>query len=207
VAMAVGEPRMSDAGELQTLYEAKARAELGDADAIAGARPGAWTGEVMAAVALVVGEPGDPTGTPLRGVASEAVAKALTALGFLEGSAFVISSRPRDEAGDEALVGRLRLALEAVDPTLVMALDAQGARDLSAAYDLPELSAGRPVGSLGRTFGYAGEFVASLGDDSAKAPVWGAMKAIARADAAKTSARRQSAPREKSGMRKDGPRA
>lgn len=198
---------MDEAAELLALYEAKARAELADADALVGAGPGARRGETMAAVALVVGSCDEAGAPPLSGESGEAVAKALSALGFDDGSTFVIASRPSGDAAGDALAGRLRLALEAVDPALVLALDSPGATDVCAAFGLAALPAGEPVVALGRTFGYVGEFAASLGDEHAKAPVWKAMKAIARANAARTSARRQSAPREKSGVKSDGPSA
>jgi hypothetical protein len=188
--MAVGEPLMSDANELLALYEAKASAELGDADALAGVGPGSRRGEVIASVAVVVGESGGSAGAPLAGEAGEAAAKGLVALGFEAASEFVIASRPTAMADDEALLRRLHLAIEAVDPTLVLALDAVGAKDLSAAYGLADLVVGKPVVAHGRTFGYVGEFAGSLGDDRAKARAWAAMKAIARADASRTSTRR-----------------
>lgn len=198
---------MSDAEGLLALYEAKARAELCDADAAAGVGPGAWRGEVMAAVALVAGVPAEKSGEPLSAMAGEAVAKAVAALGFPEGSVFVIASRPACAAGDDALVRRLRLAIEAADPTLVLALDSTAAGDVALAFGLPELAAGTPVAALGRMFGYSGEFAASLTDDSAKARVWVAMKAIARAHTSGTSTRRPKAPREGSDPRSDGPKA
>lgn len=207
MAMAVDERLMSDEAALLALYEEKARAELTDADAVAGPCAGAWRGEVMAAVAVVVGIIAGEGGPSLVGEAGESAAKALAALGFEAGSVFVIASRSECDPGDAARADRLRLALEAVDPPLVMALDAAGAADLRAAFDLADLPLGQPVVASGRTFGYVGDFVASLGDDRAKAPVWKAMKAVAHASVAVTSARRQSAPREKSGTRSDKPKA
>lgn len=197
---------MSGSEELLALYEAKARAELDDANGAAGVDADARRGALMAPVALVVGLPGTAE-PPLSGEAGEAVGKALVALGFPAGSEFVIASHPLSDAGDGPLARRLRLAIEAVDPTLVLALDAVAARDLSVAFDLGDLLVGVPVSALGRTFGYVGEFAASLGDESAKVRAWGAMKAIARADVAATSARRQSAPRDKSDVRSDRPKA
>jgi len=207
MALACGQPLVSEAEGLLALYEAKARAELSDADAVAGVGPAAWRGEVMAAVALVIGATGEDGAGPLAGDAGEAGAKALAALGFPEGTVFVIASRPPCAAGGDAIVRRLRLAIEAVDPTLVLALDAAGAQDLAGAFGLPELAVGWPVSALGRTFGYAGDFAAALGDDVAKGRVWAAMKAVARAHEAGTSTRRPKAPRKGSDPQNDRPKA
>lgn len=186
---------MSEAAALRALYEAKARAELSDADEAADVGPGGWRGDVMAAVALVVGAPDVATGELLPEAAGEAIAKALAALGFEAGSEFVIASRPSSTLGDEQVARRLRLSIEAVDPPLVLALDAVAAKDLVAAFGLTDLPLGAPASAFGRTLGYVGEFAASLGDDRAKARAWGAMKAVTRSGAA-TPARRPKAPRE-----------
>ena len=197
---------MTDAEGLLALYELKSRAELADADAVVGAGPGAWRGAAIASVALVVGPPGDASGSPLGGEAGEAVAKALAALGFAAGSEFVIATRPSRDADGEAFARRLRLALEAVDPTLVLALDAAGAGDLRGAYGLTDMPVGEPIRVMGRTLGYVGDFVASLSDVSTKARVWSAMKAIARSDASAAPTKRLTAPRQGSEVRDDRPR-
>ncbi len=171
------------------LYEAKALAELRDADALAGVEEGGWSGDVLAAVALVVGTPRGAKGTLLPAEAAEAVDKALAALGFESGSSFVITSRPAG-AGRAALAARLRLALEAVDSPLVLALDADGAQDLAAAFGLTALQAGRPVRSAGRVLGSVGDFAGSLGDPKSKARVWAAMKVAAAEAGHKTQTRR-----------------
>jgi hypothetical protein len=173
------------------LYEAKALAELRDADALAGVGSGGWSGDPLGDVALVVGAAGDASGALMADAAADAVDKALVALGFASGSAFVIASRPAgsDPAG---LSARLRLALEAVDAPLALALDAQGAEDLAAAFGLSGLDPGKPVRSGGRVLGSTGDFAGSLGDDRAKARVWAAMKAVAAVVGHKTRARRPS---------------
>jgi hypothetical protein len=174
--------------DLASLYEAKALAELRDADALAGVA-GGWSGDPLGAVALVVGTPAGAEGGLLVAEAAEAVAKALSALGFEEGSAFMIASRPAD--GDPpALTARLRLALEAVDAPLVLALDPQAAEDLAAAFGLQRLDPGRPARAQGRVLGSAGDFAGSLGDSRAKSRVWTAMKSVAAAAGHKTQAKR-----------------
>jgi hypothetical protein len=171
------------------LYEAKALAELRDADALARVGDGGWGGDVLGTVALVVGAAHGAKGSLLPADAAEAVDKALVALGFGSGSAFVIASRPAG-ADPAALAARLRLALEAVDSPLVLALDGDGLQDLAAAFGLTALEAGQPVRSAGRVLGGVGDFAGSLGDPKAKARVWAAMKAAAAAAGHKTQARR-----------------
>lgn len=174
------------------LYEAKALAELRDADALAGVGPGGWRGDAQGAVALVVGPAvsgPDAMAAPLSGVAGEAASKALAALGFEEGTVFVIASRPEGVDPAQA-VPRLRLALEAVDAPLVMALDARAADDLAAAFGCVALEPGKPVRASGRLLGSTGEFAGSLTDQRAKARVWAAMRGIAAAVGHTTHVRR-----------------
>jgi hypothetical protein len=190
VAVDVRESELS-AAALAAAYEAKARAELGDADAIAAAMPGAWAGTIVGPrIAFVVGEPHGPgPEAPLLDErAAGAVSKAADALGA-HGAVFTIASQPAGGAGEEARGRRLRLALEAVDPIAVIALDAHAADDLAAAFGMEDLRPGRPVRVAGRTLGSAGDFASSLGDPDAKAKSWIAMKAIAAAAGLEAKAR------------------
>jgi hypothetical protein len=174
------------------LYEAKALAELGDANALAGVASGGWSGDPLGAVALVVttvASTEDVESGILRADVREAASKALAALGFEEDSAFVIASRPRG-AETGALTARLRLALEAVDAPLVLALDPLAADDLAAAFGLHGLEPGKPVRAAGRVLGSTGDFAASLGDVRAKGRVWAAMRSVAAAAGHKTQAKR-----------------
>jgi hypothetical protein len=189
MALAGREPDMTSPPDPVALYEAKALAELRDADTLAGVGDGGWSGDPLGEVALVVGAPRGAKGAMLAADAAEAVDKALAALGFGSGSAFVIASRPVG-ADPAALTSRLRLALEAVDSPLVLALDAGGAQDLAAAFGLKALETGRPVRRAGRVLGSVGDLAGSLGDPKAKARVWAAMKAAAAAAGHKTQARR-----------------
>ena len=176
------------------LYEAKALVELADANALAGVAAGGWSGDPLGAVALVVGTEtstdNDESGILPAGL-HEAAGKALGALGFEEGSAFEIASRPR-EAEPGARAARLRLALEAVDATLVLALDPLAADDLAAAFGLHGLEPGKPVRAAGRVLGSTGDFAASLGDVRAKGRVWAAMRSVAAAAGHRTQAKRPS---------------
>jgi hypothetical protein len=183
---------MTGSPDPTALYEAKALAELGDADALAGVTGGGWSGDPLGDVALVVGAPAGGEGAasgPLSRELEEAVGKALVALGLEAESAFVIASRPVGARAD-GLVARLRLALEAVDAPLALALDAQAADDLAASFGLACLQAGMPVRASGRVLGYTGDFEDSLGDERAKGRVWAAMKEVAGAAGHRTRARR-----------------
>lgn len=169
---------------LKALYEAKARAELAQAD---GFYPGsdavASSGDPLAAVVLIVGSPGAEelaAHRALAGPVGEAARKAIAALGFDPGSTFAVCSRPG--SGDtRARADRLELAIEAVDPVLVLALDPIGAEDLAGALRCGPLVPGRPVTVRGRTVGAVGDLASSLRDDSAKRPVWAAFLSIASA--------------------------
>jgi len=164
------------------LYEAKALAELADADALAGLRAQGWSGDPTGTVALVSGDviPED---------AAEALDKALAALGFEAGTAFVIASRPPGVRPD-AVPARLRLALEAVDAPLVLAVDRQGAIDLALAFGVDRLDPGRPVRSFGRLLGSVGDFAASLGEPKSKTRSWAAIRAVAAAAGHTTQTKR-----------------
>lgn len=175
------------------LYEAKALAELADANELAGMAAGGWSGDPLGEVALVVGtEPSaDDESDILPADLHEAAGKALGALGFEQGSAFEIASRPR-EARPDARAARLRLALEAVDAPLILALDPLAAEDLAVAFGLRGLEPGKPVRAAGRVLGSTGDFAASLGDVRAKGRVWAAMRSVAAAAGHRTQAKRPS---------------
>lgn len=170
---------------LQSLYESKARAELASAEALLpGSDAVATHGDPMPAVVLVIGEPSDAdrtARTALTGAEAEATAKILTALGLDPESALAVCSRPEPGGGDATRAARLEAVVEAADPRIVFALDAAAALDLAAALGLPPLAAGAPVRARGRVAGWVGDLPASLVDESLKAGVWTAFKAIAAA--------------------------
>jgi len=167
---------------LKALYEAKARAELAQADGLCpGSDAVASSGDPLACVVLVKGSPGAEelaAHRALAGPVGDAALKAVAALGLDPRSTFALCSRPGGDAGARA--ERLELAVEAVDPALVLALDAAGAEDLAAALHCGPLEPGRPVTVRGRTVGYVGDLAASLRDDD-KRPVWAAFLSIASA--------------------------
>jgi hypothetical protein len=184
------------AAQLAALYDAKAVAELADAEAQAGGPACGWRGEPLSRLAFVVSamSPDDvAAGGPLSGEAGDAAGKAAAALG-VDSDVFVVASRPTAALAPQARSSRLVLALEAADPQVVIALDTDAAADLADAYGLEPLVPGRAARARGRVLGSAGDFVASLGDEKAKARVWGAMKAVA-ADGGLKAAGRPKAPR------------
>jgi len=183
MAVDVREPRLKGAEALRTAYEAKARAELGDADALIRAMPGSWTGPLVGSrIAFVVSEPdaSDPAAV-LSARTREALMKAAAAMGAAEDEVFLIASRPPGGPNAAHRARRLRLALEAADPAAVAAIDAAAAQDVAAAFEIDPLVAGATVTAGGRTVGWVGEFGASLDDIAAKKRVWSAMKGLAAA--------------------------
>lgn len=169
---------------IRALFEAKARAELAHADTLA---PGsdliAWSGALLASVALVKGMPGPAEasgGAALSGPDGAAVAKALVALGWPAGSWFATVSRPEPTIASEKRVARLRLQIEAVDALVVIALDGVAAQDVAAAFDLTgELAPGQPVVAFGRRLVAVDGFEESLGHEVRKRRVWRQMQAAA----------------------------
>ncbi len=168
--------------ELRALYEAKASAELDLANARA---PGAdvvpASGDLLAQVALVKGLPGpaEAAGGPaLSGPDGAAADSALAELGYDPSAAFRILSRPEPGLGSAERVARLRYAVEAVDPSVVIALDAQAAEDVWAAFGMGRVAFGRSVRAKGRTLVALDGLEASLGDQVRKKRIWKQMQAI-----------------------------
>lgn len=171
-------PRLGEA------FEAKARAELAAADALApGSDVVAWSGTLLPHVALVKGAPGPAEasgGAALSGPDGEAAAKALVALGWPEDSWFATLSRPDLDLEPERLVARLKLVLEAVDPIVIVALDPVAAGDVASALGCDGLApAGAPVIVAGRRVIAVEGFEASLADESRKRVIWAQLKQAA----------------------------
>lgn len=164
------------AAQVRALHQARARAELLAAD---GAVPGAdavpWSGEVIADIALVKGMPGPAEaagGAALTGADGQALDKALAALGYDPVRAFRTVARPVTGAQDADYAARLRMQIEAVDPRVVIALDARAAHDVGAAFGLAPLSPGKPAAAAGRRLVAIADFEASLTDDALKRAAW-----------------------------------
>lgn len=166
---------------LRAEHEARARAELKRADALA---PGAdicpWSGALVAEVALVKGLPGPAEaagGHALSGPDGDAAAKALAALGWEPGDAFRTLSRPFPEIDLQLAAERLRAQIEAVDPGLVIALDAVATEDLARAFNVVRLRFGQVVRAGGRRLLAVDGLEASLTDAARKRRVWRQLKA------------------------------
>lgn len=166
---------------IERAFRDKALAELAAADRLApGSDIVASAGDPFAEVFLVKGEPGPAEGSggeALSGPDGTALRKALTALGFDPGSVFASVSRPEAGLEAESLRARLRAQVEAVDPWVVVALDAVAATDVAAAFELDALPFGRRVYAGGRQFVAVEGFEASLGDERAKLRIWRQLQA------------------------------
>lgn len=171
----------TSAAEICALHEARARAELSAADALApGADAVAWRGALLAQVAIVKGLPGPAEasgGAALSGADGDAAVKALAALGYAEGDLYFTLSRPELGADAARLTSRLRAQIEAVDPSLVLAVDREAADDVAAAFGIDRPSWGREVRVLGRRVVAVDGLEASLTDPARKRRVWEQLKA------------------------------
>ncbi|TDB36882.1 MAG: hypothetical protein D9V44_10255 [Actinobacteria bacterium] len=162
---------------------AKVRAELAGADAgLPIAAQDAWAGDLFPAVAIVKGEPGPAEqagGSVLSGADGEAVTKALAALGIDEGGTWRTLSRPVPGLTPAVIAARLRQQLAAVDPSVVIALDATAALDTAAALavDLPPF--GVPVATAGLILLALDGFEESLGDERRKREIWRQLRGLA----------------------------
>jgi hypothetical protein len=173
------------AGKLQALHEKRALAELAAADRLA---PGSdivpWSGALLADAAVVKGLPGPAEaagGVAMSGTDGAAALKALEALGHSPDAVFFTLSRPSSEIDAAARAARLRMQIEAVDPSVVVAVDAEAAADLALAFDAQMLEWGVAVRAHGRRLVAVDGLERSLSDDEAKRQVWAQLKA-ARAD-------------------------
>lgn len=168
---------------IRTAYEAKARAELAAADALLpGVVTVTWSGAVLADIALVKGlkGPGEASGgAALSGPDGAAASKALVALGWPEHSVFRTVSRPESDCDERAVADRLRRQIEAVDPAVVVALDAEAATDLARAMGVEGLGSGVSRMAAGRRLVAVDGLEASLGDESLKRRVWKQLQAAA----------------------------
>lgn len=164
---------------LDTLYRAKARAEVDAAERLV---PGKdlvrGQGDVLADVLLVKGEPGPGDLAKKRALAGEdgaAIGRALDALG-VSSRRFAVCTRI-GAAGPKRMA-RLQLLAEAVDPRIVVLLDEAAAQDFAAAYSAERPEPGVPVRILGRTVIALDGFEQSLADESHKRRVWAQLRAL-----------------------------
>jgi len=165
--------------DLEALYREKARAEIALAEALVPGDAVRGSGDELADVLLVKGEPGDEdrsAGMALAGADGEASNKALDAL-CMSPARYAVCSRGGD-AEPAAYVRRLRLIVEAVDPRIILALDAEAAADLAGALS----SVMPPPGELARIDGrdvlVVDDFAGSLDDERRKRLVWRQLQAL-----------------------------
>lgn len=180
--MTVGDPAFTARAErIRSEHEARARAELAHASSLApGSDAGASSGALIAEVALVKGLAGPAEasgGAALSGPDGEAAEKALAALGWPTDAVFRMLSRPEPDTPVDTRVARLRAQLEAVDPLVVVALDAAAAEDLALAFGTSVVSPGKAVIAAGRRLVAVDDFEASLGDERRKRRAWEQLQA------------------------------
>ncbi|MBE0476205.1 MAG: hypothetical protein IBX62_03795 [Coriobacteriia bacterium] len=181
--MSGGPDTRERARRLRELYEAKARAELAGADALAPGAAVPWSGDPLAPVAAVKGVPGEAElggGAAFSGRDGEALRRALAALGETR-DVFLTCSRPDAGMSEEAVDARLRAQLAVVDPSLVIATDAQAARDVARALGVARPRFGQRFERHGTTFLAVDGLEASLDEERRKARVWRQLTGLRRA--------------------------
>jgi hypothetical protein len=174
-------PAKPSAEQIRTQFEERARVELKAADALVpGSDAVASTGALLTEVVLVKGLAGPAEasgGFALSGADGDAALKALVALGWDERAVFRTLSRPQPGASSARRAHRLRMQIEAVDPTLVLALDAEAAADVGAAFSVAAPAWGQESRVLGRRFVAVDGLEASLGEPTRKRHVWRQLQA------------------------------
>lgn len=167
--------------QLDRQYRAKARAEVEAAEKLAkGAGVVRGQGDLLADVLLVKGEPGAEDRAKKRALAGPdgpAIGRALDALG-VSGARYAVCTRVG--AAGRARLTRLRLLTEAIDPRVVVLLDAEAAEDFAAAFGLEAPAPGVITRMLGRDVLAVDGFEASLTDAARKRRVWGQLQALRR---------------------------
>jgi hypothetical protein len=173
------------AEEICALHNARARAELAAADALApGSDAVAWRGALLAQVVVVKGLPGPAEasgGAAVSGADGEAAIKALVALGYAEEMLFFTLSQPVTGGDSRRRGARVRAQIEAVDPVLILALDGAAAADIADAFGIDQPAFGREVRLLGRRLVTVDGLEASLAEPGRKRRVWDQLK-VARAE-------------------------
>ena len=176
-------PSEAIGSSLRDLYDAKATAEISRAERLVeGSDIVPSTGNPLARTMLIKGRIGpaeENGGAALSGEDGVAARKALEALDIDPRDVFAIVSRPIPDPDPDSVARRLRRLVEAVDPTIVIALDAQAAADLAAAFALGNLSFGKPVTVSGRRLLAVDGLEGSLGDESRKRKIWKQFRTLA----------------------------
>ncbi len=181
VSQAADMSAQAAAEKLCELHRARALAELTAADALSpGSDSVAWRGALIAQVVVVKGLPGPAEtsgGAAVSGADGDAAVKALAALGHAEEGLFFTLSRPTADSDASRRAARLRAQIEAVDPSLVLALDDVAAVDVADALGIQRPAWGREVRVLGRRVVAVDGLEASLTDPARKRRVWDQLKA------------------------------
>ncbi len=177
-----GETAGAESAErIRSLHEARAAAELADADRLApGSDAVAWRGALLAEVAIVKGLPGPAEasrGAAVSGADGEAILASLERLGHDPATAFYTLSRPEPGLSRPDRVARLRAQLAAVDPELVIALDAEAAEDCAEALGVERPAFGEAVRVAGTRLVACDGLEASLADAARKQRVWRQLQA------------------------------
>jgi hypothetical protein len=174
-------PAEPSAEQIRAQFEERAKAELRAADALVpGSDALAWSGALLAEVVLVKGLPGPAEasgGCALSGADGEAARKALAALGWGRDGVFCTLSRPESHDSADHGAQRLRLQIEAVNPALVLALDAEAAEDVARAFGVDGLPLGKEMRVLGRRIVAVDGLEASLSEPARKQRVWRQLQA------------------------------
>jgi hypothetical protein len=161
--------------DIRAAFGGKVAAEVAAADALApGSDAVPARGNPLARVLVLKGLPGpaEASGGPaVSGADGEAIVKALVALGYGEDDAFYSLTRPDPSILADRRVARVGALLEAVDPLVVVALDAEAAEDISAAVGERVVPAS-PREVMGRRYVAVDGLEASLGDERRKRRVW-----------------------------------
>lgn len=171
------------AAEVRANYEARAIAEIADADnTLVGHVPVPWSGAVLASVVAVKGLPGPAEaagGAAMSGADGEALEKALEALGWPSGSWFFTVSRVAGVDETAAFAKRVRAQVEAVGARVVVALDGEAAADLAGAFDTKPLRFGSERSVAGRRLVAVEGFEGALAVPGRKRVVWSQLQKAA----------------------------
>lgn len=168
--------------DVRGVFSAKVLAEVAQADALApGSDAVPARGNPLARVLVLKGLAGPAEasgGTAVSGADGEAIVKALVALGYRDDDQFFALTRPEPGTDEPRRTARVRALIEAIDPIVVVALDAVAVEDVSAAIG-EALSSGRPLDCGGRHFVAVDGMEASLGDAELKKKVWRQLQSAA----------------------------
>ncbi len=168
---------------IDALYRDKAAYEIAEAERALPSLRVRGTGDALADVLIIKGEPGADdiaSGTALAGADGGAIHKALDALS-LPSRRYALCSRGPD-ADESARAAWLRSVAEAVDPRVIIALDADAGADLAAAFGVETPPFGQVTRVLGRDVLVVDGLEESLADESRKRRVWAQLRSLSRRD-------------------------